>query len=146
MLQECKCLLHFQYLIVHLFFPLVFRFRGGSSNKKKLNNLKTRLTRPRTLSALRGRKPQQQQQQSEPDRVVVDREPQVSVSVSTSVSEGRRVSRIINSNLNRDGINLFLFPFRRRSLRRSLAASASPPSSGPAASSQPQSRRRPKRR
>ena len=124
---------------------MVFRFRGGSSNKKKLNNLKTRLTRPRTLSALRGRKPQQQQQ-SEPDRVVVDREPQVSVSVSTSVSEGRRVSRIINSNLNRDGINFFLFLLRRRSLRRSLAASASPPSSAPAASSRPQSRRRPKRR
>ncbi len=126
---------------------MVFRFRGGSSNKKKLNNLKTRLTRPRTLSALRGRKPQQQQQQqSEPDRVVVDREPQVSVSVSTSVSEGRRVSRIKNSKLTKDGINLFLFLFRRRSLRRSLAASASPPSSAPAASNQPQSRRMPKRR
>ena len=137
----------FNTLLYTYFPPVIFRFRGGSSNKKKLNNLKTRLTRPRTLSALRGRKPQQQQQQqSEPDRVVVDREPQVSVSVSTSVSEGRRVSRIVNSNLNKDGINLSLFLFRRRSLRRSLAASAFPQSFAPAASSQPQSRRRPRRR
>ncbi len=63
---------------------------SSSSTKKKLSDLKTRLTRPRTFSSLVGRRRQQQQQQQQQQQPVI----RVTSSVSTSTSQGQRITKV----------------------------------------------------